>query len=97
MTPLVSDDKLQVERTILSWFRTMFVSALSVVFIFKLFAADPSKELLTALLFSSTSCCGIYYSGLKVATLHIYLKARLFLLISISLLLSIISYSLTIF
>lgn len=96
MKLLVSDDKLQVERTILSWFRTMFVSALIVVVLFKLFAEAPSKELLIALIFSSTSCCGIYYSGLKVATLHTYLKARLFLLISIGLLLSIISYSLTI-
>lgn len=92
MTPLVSDDKLQVERTILSWFRTMFVSALSVLFLFKLVILHHSIYMLVALMFSCVSCFLIYYAGLRVATLPIVVKARCYRFISISLVLAICFY-----
>ncbi|NIY86091.1 DUF202 domain-containing protein [Vibrio campbellii] len=67
-TKLKSDAGLQVERTVLSWLRTLFVSALIVLSIAKILHGSISWLLAVSLVCACLACRYVYASGLCVAT-----------------------------
>ncbi|RJX75252.1 DUF202 domain-containing protein [Vibrio sinensis] len=94
---LKSDSGLQVERTTLSWIRTLFVSVLITLAIAKLLLDTHSIWLLMALFFAVVACIAINMSGIGVATLSISCKARRYCTIVVSLASSAIFYGLELF
>ncbi|HFD4039821.1 DUF202 domain-containing protein [Vibrio parahaemolyticus] len=91
-TQLKSDAGLQVERTVLSWLRTLFVSALIVLSIAKILYGLISWSLAASLVCACLACRYVYTSGLCVTTRGTSWKAGQHKVISISLILSAIFY-----
>ncbi|WP_186175606.1 DUF202 domain-containing protein [Vibrio jasicida] len=87
-THLKSDAGLQVERTVLSWLRTLFVSVLIVLSIAKILHSSVSWLLAVSLVFACLACRYVYASGLCVATKGTSWKAGKHKNIAISLVLS---------
>ncbi|MCF6454116.1 DUF202 domain-containing protein [Vibrio sp. MMG022] len=87
-TYLKSDAGLQVERTVLSWLRTLFVSVLIVLSIAKILHGSVSWLLAVSLVCACLACRYVYASGLCVATKGTSWKAGKHKIIAISLVLS---------
>ncbi|KIP76410.1 MULTISPECIES: DUF202 domain-containing protein [Vibrio] len=91
-THLKSDAGLQVERTVLSWLRTLFVSVLIVLSIAKILHGSVSWLLAVSLVCACLACRYVYASGLCVATKGTSWKAGRHKVIATSLVLSAFFY-----
>ena len=91
-THLKSDAGLQVERTVLSWLRTLFVSVLIVLSIAKILHGSVSWLLAVSFVCACLACRYVYASGLCVAIRGTSWKAGKHKVIAIFLVLSAFFY-----
>lgn len=96
-TVLKSDEGLQVERTTLSWLRTLFVSALITLSIAKVLYGAISWLLLFSLIGASLTCFLVYNAGANVANKRVNWKGKKYRAIMSFLSLSALFYGWSIF